>query len=77
VDGRTDLYGDELLSQYLRVRFAQPGFQDVLDAHGVNFVLTEADGFTANFLALDDGWTLAYADDVAAVYVRQRGADDE
>ncbi len=73
VDGRTDLYGDELLSQYLRVRFAQPGFQEVFDEHGVNFVLAEADGFTGNFLALDDGWTLVYSDDIAVIYVRENG----
>jgi len=73
VDGRTDLYGDELLGQYLDVRFARPGFQEVLDEYGVNFVLTEADGFTDNFLALDDSWTLAYSDDVAVIYVRGEG----
>jgi len=71
VDGRTDLYGDELLRQYLGVRFARPGFQEVFDAYDVNLVLTEADGFTDNFLALDDGWTRSYGDDVAAVYVRR------
>jgi hypothetical protein len=70
VDGRTDLFGDELLSQYLEVQFARPGFQKVLDEYGVNFVLTEAQGFTDNFLALDDGWMQAYSDDVAVVYVR-------
>ena len=70
VDGRTDLFGDELLSQYLEVRFARPGFQGVLDEYGVNFVLTESGDFTDNFLALDDGWRLAYSDEVAVVYVR-------
>ena len=70
VDGRTDLFGDELLDQYLEVRFARPGFQEVLDDYGVNFVLTEAGGFTDNFLALDDSWTLAYSDEVAVIYVR-------
>jgi hypothetical protein len=71
VDGRTDLYGDELLRQYLEVRFAQPGFQKVFDMHSINFVLTEAEGFTDSFLTLDgDGWSLAYADDVAVIYVR-------
>jgi hypothetical protein len=71
VDGRTDLYGDELLRQYLQVRFAQPGFQEVFDVHSIDFVLTEAEGFTDNFLTLDDdGWSLAYADDVAVIYMR-------
>jgi len=70
VDGRTDLYGDELLRQYLKVHFVKPGFYTILNQHGVNFVVTEAGSFTDNFLALDDGWILAYADDVAVVYVR-------
>ncbi|MCP4539559.1 MAG: hypothetical protein GY832_20685 [Chloroflexi bacterium] len=71
VDGRTDLYGDELLNQYLQVRFAQPGFLDVFDEYGVNFVLTEAGGFTDNFLTFVDDWELAYTDDVAVIYVRK------
>jgi len=76
VDGRTDLYGDELLTQYLQVHFARPGFQEVLDEYDVNFVLTEAGGFTDNFLALDGGaWTLAYSDDVAVIYVRESRGD--
>jgi len=71
VDGRTDLYGDELLGQYLQVYLAQPGFQEVLDEYDINFVLTEAEGFTDNFLALDgEGWTRAYSDDVAVIYTR-------
>lgn len=70
VDGRTDLFGDKLLDQYIQVRFARPGFQQVLDEYSINFVLTEAGGFTDNFLALDDEWALAYSDDVAVIYVR-------
>jgi hypothetical protein len=71
VDGRTDLYGDELLSQYLEVRFVRPGFQEVLDEYGVSFVLVEAGGFTARFLALSDGWQLAYSDEIAVIYTRR------
>ena len=73
VDGRTDLYGDELLSQYLHVRFARSGFQEVLDEYGISFVLVEAGGFTDSFLALyDDEWTMAYSDEVAVIYLRKR-----
>jgi hypothetical protein len=71
VDGRTDLYGDELLEQYVDVQFARPGFQDVFDEYGIRFVLIEAGSFTDNFLALDDGWARVYADDVAAIFVRR------
>jgi hypothetical protein len=70
VDGRTDLYGDALLRQYLQVRFVQPGFSRVFDEYGVDIILTEADGFTSRFLAVDDGWSLAYSDEVAVIYLR-------
>jgi hypothetical protein len=45
----------------------------VFDEYGVNLVLTEAGGFTNNFLTLDDGWTLVYSDDIAVIYVREDG----
>ena len=50
---------------------AQAVVFEVLDEYGANFVLTEAGGFTDNFLALDgDSWTLVHSDDIAAIYVR-------
>jgi hypothetical protein len=60
VDGRTDLYGDALLRQYLQVRFVQPGFSQVFDEYGVDIILTEADGFTSRFLSAEEGWSFVY-----------------
>ena len=71
VDGRTDLYDDELLRGYLNTYFAQPGWQARLDATGANIVLVEASAPLAQVLALSDGWTLGYADAVAVVYLRE------
>ena len=70
VDGRTDLYGDELLSQYLDVRAARPGFRQVLERYGIRLIVVESDSFLARFLKLDPDWELLYEDAVAVVYVR-------
>ncbi|MBN1810212.1 MAG: hypothetical protein JXA14_00090, partial [Anaerolineae bacterium] len=37
-DGRTDLYGDEFLRQYLEVQLGRPGFEDTLAEYDVNLV---------------------------------------
>jgi len=71
VDGRTDLYDDDLLRGYLDTYFAQPGWQARLDATGANLVLVEANAPLAQVLALSDGWTLGYADAVAVVFQRE------
>ncbi len=72
VDGRTDLYGDAVLDEYLRVWRAESGFQEVFDEYDVNTILIETGGTTDNFLARDgSGWTPVYADEIATIYARE------
>jgi hypothetical protein len=71
VDGRTDLYDDEFLRDYLAIHLAGEGWQEKLDAAGVNTVIVEADSPLAHSLADVGGWSLAYEDDLAVIYVRE------
>ena len=70
VDGRTDIYEDEFLREYIQVTFIRPGWHEVFDRYGVRLALTERDGFLAMILATQPDWRLVYADDQAAIYVR-------
>jgi hypothetical protein len=70
VDGRTDLYDDELLREYLAIYTAQPGWEARLDKWEINLVLAEADGPLSVALAQQPGWTQVYYDAIAAVYTR-------
>lgn len=70
VDGRTDLYDDAFLREYLQVALGRPGYQAVLDRAGIRLVLVEADSLLGDRLAADPAWRLAYHDAVAAVYER-------
>jgi len=75
VDGRTDLYGDEFLSNdYLKTATGAPGWRDTLDRYGINLVAVEASSGLARNLREEPGWTLNYEDKMAVVFVR-RAAD--
>jgi len=69
VDGRTDLYGDEILSQYLTVVRAEAGWPEVLARWEVDTVLLEPEMPIVNVLPRH-GWVEAYRDDHAVVLVR-------
>jgi hypothetical protein len=71
VDGRTDLYGDEFLRQYLDARLGQPGFEETLAAYDVNLVLTYPDDALSAQLACAGNWEEVYRDEVAAIWVRE------
>ncbi|MBN1179314.1 MAG: hypothetical protein JXD18_08890 [Anaerolineae bacterium] len=73
VDGRTDLYGDEVLGEYVTVQLARPGFEDVLEGYSVNLVLTYPDDALSAQLRCVGGWREVYRDEVAVVFVRGAG----
>ena len=71
VDGRTDLYGDEFLRQYLHLQLGQPGFEQMLMGHHINLVLTYPDDPLAVQLACSGNWQEVYRDAVAVIWVRE------
>jgi len=69
VDGRTDLYNDEIIGQWVTVVEARQGWQSLLDLWQVRTILLEPDRpLIAQLTA--EGWHLLYEDDVAVVYGR-------
>jgi hypothetical protein len=72
VDGRTDLYGDDFLSNdYLKTAVGAPGWQDTLNRYGINMVVMEADSGLARSLRTEPGWKLGYEDKQAVVFARE------
>ncbi|HLE29284.1 MAG TPA: hypothetical protein VI793_14250 [Anaerolineales bacterium] len=69
VDGRTDLYDDAFLREYLHISLGRPGYQAALDKYGVNLVIVESNSLLSDALTRD-GWLAVYSDPVAAVYRR-------
>lgn len=71
IDGRADLY-DDFFFTYLDIVSLTDGWQAELEAWGVNTVLIGAETPLAEALAAEPGWSLAYSDALAALYVRDQ-----
>ncbi len=66
VDGRTDLFGDQILQAYLDARAARPNWEDTLNAWQVDLALLSPEAPLNNALA-EAGWRVLYQDEMAVV----------
>jgi hypothetical protein len=69
VDGRTDLFGDEILEGYLKAWRAEPGWEGYLDRWGIRVVLLEPTAPLA-FVLRQAGWETRYEGEMAVVLTR-------
>ncbi len=67
VDGRTDLFDDAILEEYLDVWRGNNGWQEVLSKWGIRTVLIETDSPLAREL-LSEGWMVVHEDDQATIF---------
>ena len=70
VDGRADLYGDDLLRQFKAAVQLRNGWRDVLDSWKVEAVLVPPSCALAQALLLDPNWHVAFTDSKAIILVR-------
>lgn len=71
VDGRTDLYGDDFLTNaYYRTAIAETGWEDTLEQYRINTVVVEAGSGLGRAVASSTDWRVAYSDEQAVVAVR-------
>jgi hypothetical protein len=69
VDGRTDLFNDQLLNQYLAAWRAEANWSSILDAWGIKVVLIEPEAPLTSALR-SAGWRQAYASQRAVILTR-------
>jgi hypothetical protein len=67
VDGRTDLYDDMLLTQYLHTLAAGSGWQETLERFKIGIVLVGTQSGLDRALDQTAGWSRRYADELAVV----------
>jgi hypothetical protein len=70
VDGRTDLFDDQILAEYVRAWRADPGWEDVLSNWGIRLALLEPSSPLASALE-SAGWSALYRDDQSVIYASQ------
>ena len=57
--------------EYLRVIFTEPGWESILDKHGVDWALLPVNEKAAQLLAVSPDWTLVYQDATALIVHRK------
>lgn len=70
-DGRIDFYEIDHIQDYYRVQEAEPGWEEVLERHQVDWVMVFADRPLVRWLERDPAWQQIYADTTAVVFVRR------
>jgi hypothetical protein len=66
VDGRTDLFNDEILTSYLSAWRADPGWEGVFKEWGIELALLEPNA-PVRFALHESGWSVLYEDDRSVI----------
>jgi hypothetical protein len=71
INGFNDNYGPELLESYVQVVRLKEGWREVLDRHGVEWVLFGTDEPLTRVLREDPAWEAVYSDELATILLRR------
>jgi hypothetical protein len=71
IDDRHDLYGKEILKNYLKAVRVTPDWEGFLNEKRVNWVLAPSGSSLANMLMLTSRWNVAYRDNTAILFERK------
>ncbi len=74
IDGRTHVYGPEVLQDFVEVATVGERWQAVLDKWKIQTILTERRSALTQAVQAVGGWRLVFAEREAAVFVRETGA---
>ena len=69
VDGRTDLYGDEIIIQWLQMVNVEENWLELLEQWNIRLILLEPSWPITKVLE-GEGWVLLYTDEIAVIYGR-------
>lgn len=71
IDGQTDLYGEDLTRDYMKVVHLEPDWETVLDRYQIGWILIPHQSPLSLLLARTPGWRLSYQDETADIFVRE------
>jgi len=71
IDGRSDMYGTEILKEYGKVINFDPGWEEVLKKYGITWIFFDSDSKLSRYLLKSPDWALVYSDKVADIFVKR------
>jgi hypothetical protein len=70
IDGRADVYGDELLQQFADTYQLRSDWRQGLEQWQIKTVIVPVDSALAVALRLDSGWSVRYEDSMAVIFLK-------
>jgi len=70
IDGQTDFYGEELTRKYETVLLMNDGWESILDAYGVDWVIFPSDEGLVKALGNSSKWNVIYQDETTTIFQR-------
>lgn len=67
IDGRADMYGPEIFSEYIKVVKLDKELTDILDKHKIDIIFYHTDSPLIRYLKSSSGWSEVYADELATI----------
>ena len=69
VDGRTDLFGDEIIGEWISLMRADNGYETLMEKYDIQAVLLQHERPLVSVL-LESDWKVAYQDDIAILLIQ-------
>jgi hypothetical protein len=70
IDGRSDMYGANRISDYRKIAEGRPEWQETLDKYDISWVFFDPRSPIVAILRSQNNWSLIYSDEVASILVR-------
>ena len=70
IDGRADMYGEQILSDYNAVKFSSSERDQLLEQYGIDWVVFEKDSDLAAALKESESWKSIYTNEHYAVLTK-------
>ena len=71
IDGRADLYGEEFITNYRKIYYAKPCWEEILDQENIQIVFVESDSMLADTLRQSSTWNEPFEDNQSVVFVKK------
>lgn len=71
VDTRFDMYGDELMKDYYRLRNCQKGWHKLIDKYEFECIFLPRDGSLTDKLVASEDWDVIFKDKVSVIFKRK------
>lgn len=69
-DGRSDMYGTEMMKEYFKITRIQPDIDNVLEKYKIDWIIYNSGSSLSMYLLQKESWKLIYSDGVADIFVR-------